>query len=263
MEHQRAGAHEIGHRIRRHLLLRAHDTELWASYLPRWPAWLVGTGVAGVGLIAAGARGVGGAGRKRRAALLAAGLVLALYAGGLARLLRGNWRRRAALRERILDAVPWCGDERVLDVGCGTGMLLNGAAARLDRGGSALGIDLWVAHGGGGTPRLLLRNARAEGVAARVRFQEVDAREMPFDDGSFDVVLSSWALHHIARGREDFDAAAAEMLRVLAPGGTMVILDTAHMIEAIAGRMERAGLATRIEEAPYGQQIVVGRRPVA
>ena len=48
-------------------------------------------------------------------------------------------------RERLLDLLTWTGRERVLDVGCGRGLLLIGAAKRLTTGGggSAAGIDLW------------------------------------------------------------------------------------------------------------------------
>lgn len=56
--------------------------------------------------------------------------------------------------------------------------------------------------------------AQAEQVAERITFQEADACQMPFDDNSFDVVLSSWAIYHITRSREDFERVVAEMLRV-------------------------------------------------
>src|SRR5262245_10333751 len=49
---------------------------------------------------------------------------------------------KVRLRERLLDEIPWRGDERVLDVGCGRGLMLLGAARRLTSG-SAIGIDLW------------------------------------------------------------------------------------------------------------------------
>jgi len=45
-------------------------------------------------------------------------------------------------RERLLDSIPWRGDEIVLDVGCGRGLLLVGAAKRL-RTGRAVGVDIW------------------------------------------------------------------------------------------------------------------------
>jgi cyclopropane fatty-acyl-phospholipid synthase-like methyltransferase len=45
-------------------------------------------------------------------------------------------------RERLLDAVPWRGDETVLDVGCGRGLLLTAAARRIPDG-KVIGVDIW------------------------------------------------------------------------------------------------------------------------
>jgi SAM-dependent methyltransferase len=97
--------------------------------------------------------------------------------------------------------------DRVLDVGCGTGVV-SITAARL--GANVTGLDL--------TPELLQRareNARISEVA--VEFQEGDAEDLPFDDSSFDAVLSQFG--HIFAPRPD--VAVAEMLRVLKPGGTI------------------------------------------
>ena len=69
----------------------------------------------------------------------------------------------------------WRGDEAVLDVGCGSGMLLNGAAAKLTTG-KAIGIDVWATNSGGGDFDLLMRNIKAEGVMEHIEFQEVDAK---------------------------------------------------------------------------------------
>jgi cyclopropane fatty-acyl-phospholipid synthase-like methyltransferase len=46
------------------------------------------------------------------------------------------------LRDKWLNSISWCGDEKVLDIGCGHGLMLIGAAKRL-RDGKAIGIDLW------------------------------------------------------------------------------------------------------------------------
>ncbi len=55
--------------------------------------------------------------------------------------LYGKFRARDAL----LNAIPWRGDEQVLDVGCGRGLLLIGAAKRLTTG-KAVGVDIWQAE---------------------------------------------------------------------------------------------------------------------
>src|SRR5271170_4210361 len=46
------------------------------------------------------------------------------------------------MREKLLDSVPWKGDEKVLDVGCGRGLLMIGAAQRV-KTGRATGVDIW------------------------------------------------------------------------------------------------------------------------
>src|ERR1044072_2479014 len=83
-------------------------------------------------------------------------------------------------REKLLDRIAWKGDERVLDVGCGRGLLLIGAAKRLTTG-SAVGIDLWQAEDlSGNRPEATLENAKIEGVADRVEVRTADMRDIPF-----------------------------------------------------------------------------------
>jgi SAM-dependent methyltransferase len=127
-------------------------------------------------------------------------------------------------REGFLDLVPWRGDEAVLDVGCGRGLLLVGAARRLTSG-KAVGVDLWQgADLSGNRPAATLENARFEGVADRVEVKDGDARRLPFPDASFDVVISGLALHNIPdlAGREQ---AVREIARVLKPGGHVALTD--------------------------------------
>jgi SAM-dependent methyltransferase len=130
-------------------------------------------------------------------------------------------------RDRLLDCVPWRGDEAVLDVGCGRGLMLIGAARRLT-GGKAVGIDVWRAVDlTANRPQATLENAELEGVARRVEVLDGDARHLPFADGSFDVVLSSLALHNIADA-EERRRAVREVARVLRPGGRVALLDIQH-----------------------------------
>lgn len=96
---------------------------------------------------------------------------------------------------------------RVLDVGCGTGVVAI-TAARL--GAEVKAIDL--------TPELLERARENAAVAeVKVEWSEGDAEELPFEDEEFDVVLSQFA--HIFAPRPE--VALKEMLRVLRPGGTI------------------------------------------
>ena len=109
-------------------------------------------------------------------------------------------------RERLLDSIPWRGDERVLDVGCGRGLMLIGAARRLTSG-RATGIDLWQSEDqSGNRPETTRSNAAAEGVADRVEILTGDARKLPFEPGTFDFVVSSWALHNLYERADDYSS---------------------------------------------------------
>jgi arsenite methyltransferase len=147
---------------------------------------------------------------------------------------------RERARRRMLASIAWRGDERVLDVGCGNGFLLVEIAKRLSSG-SATGIDLWVAGSGDQAAEAAWRNARLEGVADRVEIKNADARAMPFADGTFDVIVSSLMLHH-AGGSADRGRVLDEMVRVLKPGGTLMLYDVAPLIAGAARQLRGQGV---------------------
>jgi arsenite methyltransferase len=192
------------------------------------PGVVVGNAVAGTAAIVGA--GVGWALLRRRHWVPAAvvggwlgiwGLVGVAQAGLMVRSSRAG---KLEERDRLLDELSWRGDERVLDVGCGRGLLLIGAAKRLTTG-RAVGLDLWRSQDQtGNDPAATLANARAEGVAERVELCDGDARRLPFGAWTFDVVVSSLALHNIT-GAAERSAAIGEIVRVLRPGGRVVILD--------------------------------------
>lgn len=107
--------------------------------------------------------------------------------------------------------------DRVLDVGCGTGVLARAAADRVGADGRVTGLDL---------------NAGMLAVARRLRpqvdWREGDATNLPFASNSFDAVVSQYALMYFP----DRAAALKEMVRVLRPGGRLAI--------AVWGPFERA-----------------------
>ena len=154
------------------------------------------------------------------------------------------WSSRVAklnVRDRLLDSISWRGDEGVLDVGCGRGLLAIGAAKRLTKAGKVTGVDVWDdEHLSGNSPDALRENAKAEGVEARIKLENTDARTLPFANDSFDVVLSSLAIHNI-EGAEERAKAIAEIVRVLKPGGRVAIFDI-RRAPVYAKEFQRLGL---------------------
>jgi arsenite methyltransferase len=140
------------------------------------------------------------------------------------------WSSRVAklgLRDRLLDSLELKGDEKVLDVGCGRGLMLIGAAKRL-KSGKATGIDAWSQVDlSGNSADAAKQNAKIEGVSEKVRIDTGDARKLVYPDGHYDAAVSTLAIHNIsdANGR---DQAIREMWRVVKPGGRLVIFDLFH-----------------------------------
>lgn len=147
-------------------------------------------------------------------------LVSAVAASYFYNTLRGKF----VIWARILEQLKLRGDERILDMGCGRGAVLLMAAQHLTAGG-AVGVDLWrgVDQSGNST-EATQRNAIAEGVADRVQLHTGDMTALPFESNSFDVVLSSLAIHNIS-GAVGRQKAIDEAVRVLRPGGRLRILD--------------------------------------
>lgn len=152
---------------------------------------------------------------------------------------RGSRSGKLEEREKLLDRVPWRGDETVLDVGCGRGLVLVGAAHRVPRG-SAIGIDIWQkADLSNNEPDVPLRNAALEGVAERVVVKTADMRKIPLENGSVDVVVSRAAIHNLPTAA-DREAAIREIARVMRPGARAVIADIRHL-DAYAATFAAAG----------------------
>jgi ubiquinone/menaquinone biosynthesis C-methylase UbiE len=137
------------------------------------------------------------------------------------------------------------GPGRILDVGCGTGLLLR-RASRLFPGTDVVGAD--VSAG-------MLATAGAAGPP-RSRFVRARAEHLPFTDGAFDVVLATMSIRHWA----DPAAGLGEIGRVLVPGGLFGLADVPSGMPP-AGRRGWSRTATpRLSLASAGLTVIeVGR----
>jgi ubiquinone/menaquinone biosynthesis C-methylase UbiE len=99
----------------------------------------------------------------------------------------------------------------ILDVGCGTGKLLKSARSRFPDA-RLVGVD---------AAEEMVKYAQATSPAGTIEFRQAMAEELPFPNGSFDLVFSTMTFHHW----QDQARGAAEVARVLTPGGRWLLAD--------------------------------------
>jgi ubiquinone/menaquinone biosynthesis C-methylase UbiE len=136
---------------------------------------------------------------------------------------------------RVADAAGVQPGQRVLDVACGTGVLARTVADRVGPNGSVVGVDLNEG---------MLAVARQE--APEIEWRQGRAEALPFDSASFDAVVSQFGLMFF----EDRRATIQEMLRVLRPGGRLVVA-VWDSLEHLPGYAAMTDLVQRL----FGDQV--------
>jgi arsenite methyltransferase len=172
-------------------------------------------------------------------------------------------------RDFMLGLHNWRGDENILDVGCGRGLLLAGAAKRIaavSGTGHATGIDVWSnVDMGGNSAAATQHNLDLEGVSSFCTLVSQPAQDMSFPDASFDVIVSNLCIHNI------YDAptrrqALHQIVRVLKPGGIALISDYKRTGE-YANEFRNSGLIVEKKRGSFittfpPLTVVIARKPV-
>jgi len=129
---------------------------------------------------------------------------------------RGKSPDEVAARADYLDLLELRPGQRVLDVGCGSGVVTRDMARRVSPGGRAVGVDLSAEF------LAIARDlAREAGLDAVAEFRDGSALALPFADAEFDAAVAATVLVHVPGG----DGAIPEMVRVVRPGGRVGIFD--------------------------------------
>jgi ubiquinone/menaquinone biosynthesis C-methylase UbiE len=130
--------------------------------------------------------------------------------------LRAKAQDEADARKEYLNLLGVSAGERVLDVGCGSGVVTRAIAERVAATGTVVGSDSSPA-----LLRVAREYAEAAGLGQVIEWQVADCRELPFEDESFDAVVAATVLAHVPGA----ERALAEMVRVTKPGGRVGVFD--------------------------------------
>jgi len=139
-----------------------------------------------------------------------------------------SFGRSPAIRRMTVEMAAAAPDEAVLDVGCGTGSLAIALKAKVGESGEVKGIDA--------SPEMIeqaRRKAAKQGAGAG--FEVALIEELPFPEGRFDLVVSSFMLHHLPD--EVKRRGLAEIRRVLKPGGRLLAVDFSGTSQSVTGHL--------------------------
>jgi ubiquinone/menaquinone biosynthesis C-methylase UbiE len=151
-------------------------------------------------------------------------------------------------RERLLALHQFKGNEQVLDVGTGRGLMMIGAAKHLQDGRS-IGIDIWNDEDlSGNHVENALQNARLAGVIDKVEIRNENILHTSFPENHFDLIVSNLCLHNIYNAQQRADA-CREIFRILKHGGETIISDFRHTA-AYRKTFEELGMETE-KFGPY------------
>lgn len=227
-------------------------------------------GMAAGGIICVVLAGLGSTGTSIVSGPLWLGLWGLMWLAMAASYLYTTRRGKFVVWARLLNGLELKGNEQVLDLGCGRGLVLLAAAQHLPNG-RAVGIDLWRSRDQSGNDRAATAaNAQAEGVADRVTLETGDITALPFADASFDLVLSSLAIHNIPSAAARLKA-IDEAARVLRPGARLLIADFRHT-RTYVGHLRELGFADVTRRSlgwrfwyggpPWATHLVSARKPM-
>ena len=124
--------------------------------------------------------------------------------------------KQAEYDHAILSLLELKEDDRVLDLGCGTGVLTRMIGDKLNsgKGGISIGID---------AASRMIEVARKKRETDSCRFEVAAAEDLPFENNFFDSAVSSLFFHHVPLDLKE--KALSEAFRVLKPGGKLIIAD--------------------------------------
>jgi SAM-dependent methyltransferase len=150
-------------------------------------------------------------------------LLIAVYMGAARYMFSAQGQNiEDRVRQLVVDHTDWQGKGKALDIGCGNGPLVIKLAQRFPEA-EVTGLDFW-GKDWDYSMQVCEENTRLAGVAKQVSFRQGSASALPFEDASFDLVVSNLTFHEVEDAKDKRDC-IKEALRVLKPGGVFVLQD--------------------------------------